>query len=338
MGKILTVSIAAYNCERYIENTLESFANQNYNDTLEVFIIDDGGTDKTLEISQKYADKYPEIFIPIHKANAGWGSTLNYGIRNASGKYFKQLDGDDKFLKENIAEFLKVLNNCNEDLIYTPFVFYDEIKKKITEIKKAGEDVPRNTTLVLEDYLSTLYIAMHNCTFKTEVLRNNKINITEKCFYTDIEFVLKGCVASQTVRVLDIPIYWYRISREGQSMSYSGIQKHYLEHQKVTYNLLEYFTNNIQNGEKRKFVESKLLYLIENQYSIYGIITPNKEHKKQLIEFNSIIKSKYPEYYRKSNPLSYIKVLRNTKFIGYYLAHRLRLIFHNMKNILYRRK
>lgn len=66
--------------EGYLEKCLSSLAVPEIEDDLEVFVIDDGGTDHSLEIAQAYARKYPDIFIPVHKENGGWGSTVNYSI------------------------------------------------------------------------------------------------------------------------------------------------------------------------------------------------------------------------------------------------------------------
>jgi glycosyltransferase involved in cell wall biosynthesis len=98
-SKILTVSVSAYNVENYIDEALSKFLvlGDMLND-IEILIIDDGGTDRTKDIALMYAQKYPETYKFIHKQNGGWGSTVNTGIRLASGKYFKQLDGDDYFL------------------------------------------------------------------------------------------------------------------------------------------------------------------------------------------------------------------------------------------------
>ena len=93
--KILSVSIASYNVEAYLEECLESFVNSKVMDDLEVLVIDDGSSDSSPEIAQWYVDKFPDTFRLIRKENGGHGSTINKGIEVASGKYFKVVDGDD---------------------------------------------------------------------------------------------------------------------------------------------------------------------------------------------------------------------------------------------------
>ena len=87
--KILTVTIPSYNVEAYLEDCLESFVNSEVMDDIEVLIVNDGSSDNTAKIAQRYADKYENTFRLINKENGGHGSTINTGVREAKGKYFK---------------------------------------------------------------------------------------------------------------------------------------------------------------------------------------------------------------------------------------------------------
>ena len=95
MDKILTVSVAAYNVEKFIRNTLDSCIAEEIMTDLEVLVVDDGATDATAEIVREYEDKYPQTFRLIHKENGGYGTTVNRSMQEASGKYFRLLDGED---------------------------------------------------------------------------------------------------------------------------------------------------------------------------------------------------------------------------------------------------
>ena len=94
MKKTLTISIAAYNVQKYIRQTLEFLIIPKIIDDLEIFVIDDGGQDETLSIAKEYADQYPDSIFPIHKENGRYGTVFNCAIQRASGKYFKLLDGN----------------------------------------------------------------------------------------------------------------------------------------------------------------------------------------------------------------------------------------------------
>ena len=60
-----------------------------------MLVVNDGSSDRTVEIAEKYVQKYPDIFRVINKENGGHGSTINRGIEEARGTYFKVVDGDD---------------------------------------------------------------------------------------------------------------------------------------------------------------------------------------------------------------------------------------------------
>ena len=95
LTKILTISIAAYNVEKYIDRTLSSLNDPRFLDDIEVLIIDDGSSDNTKQIALEYEASAPDTFHYISKENGGHGSTINCGIRFATGKYFRVIDGDD---------------------------------------------------------------------------------------------------------------------------------------------------------------------------------------------------------------------------------------------------
>ena len=93
--KILTITVPSYNVEKFLENTLDSFVDERVLDAIEVLVVDDGSKDRTAEIGKGYEAKYPGTFRVISKENGGHGSTINRGIKEARGKYFKVVDGDD---------------------------------------------------------------------------------------------------------------------------------------------------------------------------------------------------------------------------------------------------
>ena len=80
MEKILSVSIASYNVEKFIRKALDSCCVPEIMDRLEVLVVNDGSTDCTLEIAREYETQYPQTFRVIDKKNGGYGSTVNASI------------------------------------------------------------------------------------------------------------------------------------------------------------------------------------------------------------------------------------------------------------------
>ena len=113
--KILTVTIPSYNVEAYLEDCLESFVNSEVMDDIEVLIVNDGSSDNTAKIAQRYVDKYENTFRLINKENGGHGSTINTGVREAKGKYFKVVDGDDWVDTRSFIHLVKVLKESDAE-------------------------------------------------------------------------------------------------------------------------------------------------------------------------------------------------------------------------------
>ena len=111
MQKVLSISVAAYNVEKFIEQCLDSFIDPAILDRVEVLVTDDGSKDRTPEIVSAYEKKYPGTFRLISQKNAGPGSTVNSGIKHATGKYFRMVDGDDWVNTAQMGAFLDILEN-----------------------------------------------------------------------------------------------------------------------------------------------------------------------------------------------------------------------------------
>ncbi len=112
MKKILTVVIPAYNIEKYIENCLDSFVIPEVLEDLEVLIVNDGSKDRSADLAAAYEKRYPNSFRVINKENGGHGSTINRGLLEASGKYFKVVDGDDWVEREAFLRLMDCLKGC----------------------------------------------------------------------------------------------------------------------------------------------------------------------------------------------------------------------------------
>ena len=95
---------------------------------VEIIIVDDGSSDRTAEIAEDYAEKYPTIVKAIHQENGGHGQAVNTGIKNATGLYFKVVDSDDWVNQDAYYEILKTLYDLTRgaetvDLLISNFVY-----------------------------------------------------------------------------------------------------------------------------------------------------------------------------------------------------------------------
>ena len=80
-----------YNSQDYMEKCIDSLLAGG--ERVEIIIIDDGSKDRTEEIADAYAAKYPSVVKAVHQENGGHGEGINQGLRHAGGKYFTATTG-----------------------------------------------------------------------------------------------------------------------------------------------------------------------------------------------------------------------------------------------------
>ncbi len=106
----ISVIIPAYNCGRYVSETVESVLAQTYQD-YELIIVDDGSTDNTKDVLAKYVDAYPNKVRYIFQQNAGEGGARNRGIKESMGDYVAFLDSDDIWLPIKLEKQMALVDS-----------------------------------------------------------------------------------------------------------------------------------------------------------------------------------------------------------------------------------
>lgn len=326
MGKILTVSIAAYNVEKYLEKTLSSLlAEETVLRKMEVFIVNDGSSDGTLKIAEKYRDLYPEVFFIIDKENGGYGSTVNVSLERAEGKYFRLLDGDDEYITENIKGFIAFLESEEADIILTPYVQTDEKTGK-EETKFTQQAESRGKRKIEEiRFEEVSAIQMHGLTVKTDLLKRNGMKIQENCFYTDLEFVFKSTLYADTIAEWGRAIYKYRVGVEGQSVSTARRMELYKDNEKVLMEALEEYQRKkeILSDRKKELLLEEIRAGTEFCRDTLLFFPPDAESRMRLKSFEKKIRDVCPELYEKTGRTRKIfRLLRLTDYRIMGLAHR----------------
>ena len=313
--KVLSISIAAYNVESTLKECLDPFLKSTVLDELDIMIVDDGSGDHTTAIAQEYQELYPDTFRLIKKKNGGWGSTVNSGIKEARGVYFKQLDGDDYYEPEALNKFIQYLKSEPSDLVISTYITYDSETGKIITTEDCNPGCDLLKKYLIKD-IPEFAPFMHSLSIKTKLLQKGGVKVTEHCFYTDTEFVLKACNQADSISFFDKPIYYYRRAAVGQSMSLSGFEKHYMEQYKVIEVSLDYLQKNVSRPEIKKIYDKLLLGTCFWQYLIMFYISVSKEHKNNLIKYDLMFKEKAPFYYNQIH-FKELDILRKTHFWGY---------------------
>lgn len=129
---IISIVIPVYNVEKYLDECLGSII-KNYHTNVEVILVDDGSTDKSGSLCDKYDKKYEFISV-IHKKNGGLSSARNVGIEKAKGKYIWFVDSDDYISNDSISNILEEAKKDGDLIIGNYLVFYPNGKKRFIKI------------------------------------------------------------------------------------------------------------------------------------------------------------------------------------------------------------
>ncbi len=205
MDDKLSVIVAVYNIAAYLPECLDSIRSQDY-ENLEVILIDDGATDNSGQICDRYAALDPRIRV-IHQKNGGAAAAKNAGLRIATGEYLTFVDGDD-FLDPNVYGYMmSVLKESAADAAHFGFRYVYRTKKEDYPI------VPGRSVISAKEYL---------CRFNTDwtcAICVNKIykrRLFDGVFFEeghridDEYFTYKGFLNAKTVVCDDRIIYNYR--------------------------------------------------------------------------------------------------------------------------------
>jgi len=113
---LVSVIIPCYNSERWISEALDSVIAQTHH-PLEIIIVNDGSTDNSQIIIQKFADLYPKLIRHFTISNSGASAARNYGLRLAIGDYCLFMDADDLMLPETISGQLSVFSGRKDFIV-----------------------------------------------------------------------------------------------------------------------------------------------------------------------------------------------------------------------------
>ena len=241
---ILTVVVPAYNVEAYLDKTLYSLCNHRNIGKLEILVINDGSKDATSVIAKKYEQYSAGIVRLIEKENGGHGSTINVGLKEAKGKYFRIIDGDDWVDSENLAKLVDYLEDKDYDLVLTKGR-YEYVEKADMENIIDYPMLNEGTVYHFDDLLypgygfQTYGPLLTTGNYHTDCLRRAGFNLSEKKPYVDMEFNAFAQRYVDTVVFKDLDIYRYLIGRTGQTVSPGFWRKRHGDHRAIIFNILE---------------------------------------------------------------------------------------------------
>lgn len=312
MQKVLSVSVAAYNVEAYIEKNLQSFADSGVLDEVEVLVVDDGSRDATPQIVSRYAERFPDSIRLIRQENAGPGSTVNRGIAEANGRYFRMVDGDDWVDPKAFAHLVAFLRNSTADLVVCD---HDEVDHETgRHFLKRVTGVEARTVLPIGAFCAHVSrISMHGAVYRTALLQENGVRVLNG-YYTDAQYLYDAMLCAETAVYLPESVYRYRVSLSTQSMSIGSMQHHTDMHEAVLFALAEryeaYKVSADADPSLAAYVAEGIVSIAGAQLSIYLSFAPCREKKAELYGFFDRLRRASADLYARFCTLKTVRMLR----------------------------
>ena len=295
----ISIIIPVYNVEKYIERCLESILNQAFNE-YEVIIVNDGSTDNSGKICDKYSEINKNINV-IHKKNGGVSSARNLGIDVAKGEYIAFIDPDD-FIDSNMFKILyENLKELNGDIAICSV---NEIRNDNIELgDNSGEVISYSKDDAIEGYFKGKYPFNQNylCNklFKRSLFEKVRLN-EDITYQEDSEIMIQLLDLSKLVIYLGRALYNYDL-REG-SLSSGKISKGKITAERAFYSIYEYTIYNICEYKSKALL--KYISLVFN--IVIEIIKNYEEYKEEYLNMITRIREIYCELLKtKGIPVKY---------------------------------
>lgn len=264
----LTIIVAIYNVEAYLEKCLRSLKEQSYKD-FKVLCVNDGSTDESPLIIDKFVNK-DRRFIKLDKPNGGLSDARNYGLKFVETKYVMFLDGDDYFESEMIEICINNMNRDNLDMFVFSFNIISNYNNSTEEKNmKIGNGV-YNLETKPEILAYTPNAAWNKC-YKTSLFIDNKIEYPFGYRHQDLGTTPKLIYLSKRIGYLNKPLYNYIEDRPNNITTQVDRKLYHIID--MSKEIVDYY-NNHGVGNKYRF---ELSYLVNANFiqSLRKVVTIN---------------------------------------------------------------
>ena len=327
--------VPVYNVEHYIEECINSILGQSIRN-FELILVDDGSTDDSNTICNKYAGMDFRIRL-FRKDNGGLSDARNYGLKQANGDYIFFVDGDDHL--ENIDVLKKLYNHTlsnNCDLIFFGTQkYFEESKKYIRPHVNYDSYKGKSPVDTLYELIRDSKINISACTFfiRREFLVSHNLFFKKGIKSEDIEwgFRLFSCLPSWGF--ISENLYVYRQQRAG-SITSSVDAKHLNTYIKIIECSIE-SAKNIQN-EKLKFaLISYAMYHLLIYCGLCKTISISEYERRTARKSGEKLSKKYLNFYTLNKRVRFASVIY--KLFGYHALENAIFLFLIFRKFIQKR-
>lgn len=299
MNSLVSIIIPVYNVEEYLDECLNSVIKQTYSN-VEIIIINDGSTDRSVDIIDKYKKKDNRIKV-FSISNSGQGKARNIGINNSLGEYIYFLDSDD-FIEAQTIEILVNSISKNHICIFNAVSFIHEsgkiVSSKYFEINE--EDLKKEIKIGNQIKYLAPWISPWSKLYSKNFIQNNNIDFPEGIYGEDVEFWLRCIISTNKITYVD----------------YYGYHRRYRSNSTMTGGSIKNLKDRIYSMDRLINLDtfSKQLRLFVLQYLLDIWRQSYQKNDQELIEYANL---KFSEYNAKSL-CENVNILYKVRYILFY--------------------
>ena len=243
----VSVIIPVYNVEKYLRECLDSVINQTLED-IEIICVNDGSTDNSLKILDKYALKDKRIII-ITQKNQGLSCSRNNALKIAKGEYIVFVDSDDYLRLDALEIIYQNMTEKQLDILSYGGINFDNNTRveKINQYWEFGY-LPKDFNYQKFNYkncLSFLHsMAVSSCltAYSRSVIKNYSITFPEHLFFEDNLFFLKSITQARFCGIIKDKLYYRRIHNKSITQNWD---KHFSDYLQVSDMVIEYVSEKV---------------------------------------------------------------------------------------------
>ncbi len=303
----ISVIVPVYNVQRYLAYCLDSLICQNFDD-MEIICINDGSTDKSSQILDKYLlfDKRIKV---ITQKNNGLSAARNTGMKEAKGDYIIFVDSDDWVFPAAAASLYKTITESNADFVIAEFLIFNSVSQKYYYTNRNNSNpvyhnpgkIFRKQDLSPVNFLD-LFTSAWGKIYKREFLLKNAITFPEGLIFEDVLFFIEVYLKSYNFCYINQPVYFYRHNRSG-SIIQGGGRKYF-----DIFNIFDRVKQLVNTKEEYEPYKPVFLFY-EIQSMIYNLARISEDLQDEFFEH---IKNRFES----ANPEEYdFGILKNNELI-----------------------
>lgn len=228
-----SIIIPVHNTEQYLDECLDSVLSELSNED-EIILVENGSTDHSWEICQKYSAKYNGVKA-VQMDTAGVSRARNYGISLAKGDWIMFLDSDDCLDPSIIHMARKLQNDSDIDVVLFQYCYFDAVHgidrnetSASKKLRRIDSDLLRRGVLQFGKYEKQIIetanldnMSIWTCwgkLYRKKLIEENKIKFPEKLFLSeDTAFVFQVYCSTDRIYAVQMNAYYYRVTPDSVS-------------------------------------------------------------------------------------------------------------------------